>query len=130
MPAPRCRRAGPLLAQTRARVPGIPPPPKKRAAARESFVLTRGPRGGPEILQLELRLLAELAQHPGAIDRVAARRLGAPSLRQPDGQEIAVGLGVERLELGQLLEVFGRLVEVVAREHDLRQSAQCTTSEV
>src|SRR4051812_48226746 len=35
-----------------------------------------------QILELELGLLAEFAQHPGAVDRIAAGRFGAPALGQ------------------------------------------------
>src|SRR5437764_9131472 len=79
-------------------------PPSLRALSRS--------RRRAQIGQLELRLLAELAQHARAVDRVAAGGLGTAALRQPDRQQVAVDLGVERLELAELLEVLGGRVEL------------------
>src|SRR4051794_37082610 len=86
--------------------------------------LPRSSGSRPQIGQLELRFLAELAQGPGAVDRVAAGRFGPPALRQPDREQVAVGLAVERFELGELLQVLGRGVQVVPAQHDLRERPQ------
>src|SRR5690606_23298714 len=103
---PPPRRPPPLAP----RPPDRPPFPAK--AAQRPLGTERLRRPPPQqrrqLGEGEIRLLAELAEDAHPEGRVAPRRLGPPPLREQDGEEVAVDVGVERLQLGEAAELDRR----------------------